>query len=108
MRNDFFSARDAARNFGALLEAADAGPVTIRRHGRPRAAVISWRLFEDYSKAYEDAIFNRRVQLLEAQLQAVIDGRLGTSDRIRALSRRLAEGEASLADVAPGEKAPPR
>lgn len=99
MRSRFFSARDAAKNFGELLEAADAEPVIVRRHGRPRAAVIGWRLFQSYKKAYDDAFDERQLDLLELRLKAVAEGRLGRSDRARALGERLKRGEAMLSDV---------
>jgi len=105
MRAKFYSARDAAKNFGEVMEAADIGPVMIRRHGRPRAAVIGWRLFEEYKKAYDDAFDERQIRLLELRLSAALAGKLGTSDRIRALAERLKRGEAALSDPAPSESA---
>lgn len=108
MTSRLFTARDAAKKFGALLDAADDNPVIIHRHGRPRAAVIGWRLFELYRKAYDDAFDARQVRLLELQLEAVVAGKLGTSGKITAFARRLAAGEADVGDRAPGEKAPER
>ncbi len=99
MRTKFYSARDAAKNFGELLEAADAEPVIVRRHGRPRAAVIGWRLFEHYKKAYDDAFDERQLDLLELRLRAAAEGKLGRSYRARALGERLRRGEAMLGDV---------
>lgn len=104
MRTKFYSARDAAKNFGAVMEAAENAPVMIRRHGRPRAVVIGWRLFEEYKKAYDDAFDERVLHLLELQLEAAIEGKLGTADRIHALTKRLMEGEAGLSDKTPTEK----
>jgi prevent-host-death family protein len=103
MRAKFYSARDAAKNFGEMLEAADAEPVIVRRHGRPRAAVIGWRLFEHYKKAYDDAFDERQIDLLELRLKAVAEGKLGRSDRARALGERLKRGEAMLSDTLPSE-----
>ena len=101
-----FSARDAAKNFGALMDAADEEPVMIRRHSRPRAAVIGWRLFEQYKKAYDDAFDERQIRLLELRLQAAIDGKLGTSYRARALGERLKKGLATLDDVPCADETP--
>lgn len=84
-----FPARVAAKKFGELLDAADAGPVAVRRHGRPRAAVIGWALFLDYKNAYEERMKDLQVEALERALNAVRDGKLGTSWRARALAERL-------------------
>lgn len=104
MRFRYFSARDAAKNFGALLDAADVEPVLIRRYARPRAAVIGWRLFEQYKKAYDDAFEERQIELLELRLKAAMEGKLGSSYRARALGERLKKGEALLSDVLPTER----
>lgn len=101
-----FSARDAAKNFGALMDAADEGPVIIRRHTRPRAAIIGWRLFEQYKKAYDAAFEERQVRLLELRLQALTEGKLGTSYRARTLGERLKNGLATLDDVPPTDETP--
>ncbi len=84
-----FPARDAAKKFGELLDAADAGPVVVRRHGRPRAAVIGWPLFLCYQHAYEERMKDRTAEALDLALKAAIEGKLGTSARACALSRRL-------------------
>lgn len=99
MRNNFYSARDAAKNFGALVEAADVEPVTVYRHGRPHAVVLSARLFKDYRKAYDEAFEERQIRLLELRLQALMEGKLGKSLRARTLGERLKNGLASLDDV---------
>jgi len=103
MRDKYYSAREAAQHFGEVMEAADVAPVMIRRHGRPRAAVIGWRLFEEYKKAYDEAFDDRQVRLLELRLEAALAGKLGTCDRIRALAERLKNGEAMVSDPVPGE-----
>lgn len=99
MRNNFYSARDAAKNFGALVEDADAGPVTVYRHGRPHAVVLSARLFKDYRKAYDEAFDDRQIRIFELRLQALMEGKLGKSYRASALGERLRKGLASLDDV---------
>ncbi|MEK7264667.1 MAG: hypothetical protein AAB227_01085 [Pseudomonadota bacterium] len=108
MRFKYFSARDAAKNFGALMEAAEVEPVMIRRHSRPRAAVLGWRLFEDYKKAYDEAFDARQVRLLELRMQALIEGKLGTDHRIRALGERMKKGLVSLDKVPMEDEAPER
>lgn len=35
------SAREAKNSFGVLLDAAQAGPVQVQKHGRPVAVVMS-------------------------------------------------------------------
>lgn len=105
MRMKSFSARDAAKNFGELLDAADLEPVMIRRYARPRAAVIGWRLFEEYKKAYDKAFDERQVRLLELRLDALLAGKLGANERIAKLAARLGGGDATVSDPAPGESA---
>ena len=100
----YFSASDAAKNFGALLDAAEDDPAIIHRHGRPRAAVLSWRLFEMYKKAYDAAFEEREIRLLELRLKAALAGRLGNCDRLRAFSRRLLAGEARLDEKSRAEQ----
>ena len=92
MRLRIFSARDAAKNFGAVLEAADADPVAVHRHGRPRAAVIGWPLFEQYRTAYVAALDEKLVRSLEAGFKALAEGKLGSDQRVLALAKRLREG----------------
>ena len=99
MRKTFYTARDAAKNFGALVEDADARPVTVYRHGRPHAVVLSARLFEDYRKAYDEAFDDRQIRIFELRLQALMEGKLGKSYRASALGERLKKGLASLDDV---------
>lgn len=105
---NFWSARDAAKNFGALMDAAEQEPVIVRRHSRPRAAVLGWRLFEEYKKAYDEAFDARQIRLLELRMQAAIEGKLGTSYRARALGERLKNGRASLDDVPMADDVPER
>ncbi len=84
-----FSARLAAKRFGEVLEASDADPVVIQRHGRPRAAVIGWRLFKAYEKAYEADFEERRVRLVENAIELIAAGEFGTGQRVIALAARL-------------------
>lgn len=55
-----FAARDAARKFGALLQAAADGPVGIAWHGSPRFVVVPLALYEAFV-AVSRAHFERRV-----------------------------------------------
>lgn len=89
MPSQIFTARTAARKFGAMLDAAQSGPVTIYRHGRPQAAMVSWKLFQDYRKAYEEVLDDRHLDYLEKSLEALAAGRLGTGQRALALSKRF-------------------
>lgn len=49
IKNHMIDAREAKNNFGALLDAAQRRPITIRKHGRKVAIMLSpeeWALFE--------------------------------------------------------------
>jgi hypothetical protein len=94
-----FSARTAAKTFGAVLDAADAGPVSIHRHGRKRAVVIGWRLFEEYRKAYDDAVEDRYFDILERGLDQLAKGSLGNGRRAAGLAARIVTGKARLCDA---------
>lgn len=57
--NEVIDAREAKNNFGALLDAARRRPITIRKHGRDVAVVLSveeYVLFEQI----EDRIWGER------------------------------------------------
>lgn len=60
------AAKDAKNGFGRLLDTARAEPVTIEKHGRPVAVVVS---FEEYERleAFEDAYWTRRADEAEAE-----------------------------------------
>lgn len=56
------TASDAGKNFGALLEAVEAGSLATLKEDRPRPVVLSARLCDDFPKAFEgvsDARFAR-------------------------------------------------
>lgn len=93
-----FSASDAAKRFGALLAAADHGPVTIAKAGRPCAVIISTRLFARYDEAYEKANGERCADLILRSIDLVKEGKLGRGQRALALARRL-----RLHDENPGD-----
>jgi prevent-host-death family protein len=84
-----FTAREAYKKFGALLEAADAGPVAILKAGRPRAVVLSARRFEDYQKAYDKENEERFADLIQLSLDLLKEDKLGKGQRALALARRL-------------------
>lgn len=104
MSKKFYTARDAAKNFGAVVEEAEYDPVVVRRHGRPHAVIIGWRRFQDYRKAYDDAFEERQIRLLELRLQAIVAGKLGINDRLHALLERLKKGEIGLSELSVYEK----
>ncbi|MEZ5894638.1 MAG: type II toxin-antitoxin system prevent-host-death family antitoxin [Parvularculaceae bacterium] len=104
MSKKFYTARDAAKHFGAVVEEAEYDPVVVHRHGRPHAVIIGWRRFQDYRKAYDDAFEARQVRLLELRLQAIIAGKLGVNDRLHALLERLKKGEVGLGELSKYEK----
>lgn len=59
------SAHDAKARFGQLLEAARNGPVTIEKHGREVAVLISKEEF--------DALQTVKLQYLRAEIQKGLD-----------------------------------
>ncbi|MEZ5920641.1 MAG: type II toxin-antitoxin system Phd/YefM family antitoxin [Parvularculaceae bacterium] len=91
-----FSARTAAKNFGAMLDAADKAPVTINRHGRPRAVMIGWREFQHYQKAYEEAMDLRVLEILRQSVEHLAAGRLGRGEKALALAKKLGLGEIGI------------
>lgn len=100
-----YSARDAAKNFGAVLSAADEGAVVVRRYGRPRAAVVGWRLYNAYRKAYEEKVAAHLAAKLEAELRALGEGAPASGERKRveallALVRDLARSTDAADDAA--------
>jgi PHD/YefM family antitoxin component YafN of YafNO toxin-antitoxin module len=99
-----YTARDAARNFGALLEEADEQPVAVYRYGRPRAAIIGWRLYERYKRAYDASLEERQLRLLEISLEALAAGRLGRGEKALALAERLRLGQADRKDMQRAEQ----
>ncbi|MDZ7627289.1 MAG: type II toxin-antitoxin system Phd/YefM family antitoxin [Parvularculaceae bacterium] len=96
-----FSAQDAAKKFGALLEAAAEAPVAIHRNGRPRAAIVSWRRFEDYERALKQHSEAQLLDTLSTALDLLSAGKLGKGERALALAlaRRLGVAAPSEADT---------
>jgi hypothetical protein len=78
-----YSARDAAKNFGALIDAANVETVVIQRYGRPRAAVVGWQLYNAYKRAHDEKIAAMVVRKLESRLAAVGDGAPASEEKAR-------------------------
>ncbi|MEX2647823.1 MAG: type II toxin-antitoxin system Phd/YefM family antitoxin [Alphaproteobacteria bacterium] len=80
------TALEAKTRFGALLDSAQRGPVTIEKHGRPVAVVVS---AEDYKEIEElrMATLRRDVQvgLRDVEAGRTVDG----ARAFRALRKRL-------------------
>lgn len=94
-----YSARDAAKKFGALLEDADAGPVAILKSGRPRAVLVSARHWAEYEAAYAKMRDERMIELLAKSVDLLADGKLGQGERAFALVRRLRLNEPRPGDA---------
>lgn len=88
MRN--YTSCDAAKNFGELIDSADDEAVVVNRYGRPRAAVVGWRLFKAYKRAYDEKVAAHLVEGLEARLKALDAGNPTTVGDARALKAKLA------------------
>jgi prevent-host-death family protein len=80
------SAKEAKDGFGALLDAAQRGPVTITKKGRAVAVVLSREDFERL-EALEDAAWGQRAR------PAAAEGFVGSQDSGKLLADLLdAEG----------------
>lgn len=99
-----FSARQAAKQFGALLDAAEQGPVTIHRNGKPRAVLVSARDFACYEKAYRKDEKERTASLILRGLDLLKEGKLGKGERALALARRLRLNEERPGDAVSADK----
>lgn len=84
-----FTARIAAKRFGEVLDACEEEPVVIHRHGRRRAAVVGWRLFQSYLKCYDDYLAEKQASLLEKALDAHAAGHAGLGAKAVAMSHQL-------------------
>ena len=71
------TAADAKTNFGALLDKAQRGPVTISKNGRPVAVVMSAAAYEEQQKL--------KLEVLRREVQKGLDdvkrGRVVSSAR---------------------------
>lgn len=101
-----FTARDAAKKFGALLEAAESGPVTILRAGRPRAVMISARLFQQYEKDHAKANDEKFIDMIHLSLDLLKEGKLGQGQKTLALIRRLRLHQENPGDARAAEMSP--
>ena len=97
------TASAASKKFGALLDAADAGPVTILKDGRPRAVVLSARQFEDYRRAYDKESEERFAEMVHLGLDLLREDKLGNGQRALALARRLRLHEEKPGDARAAE-----
>ncbi len=99
-----FTARDAAKKFGALLDAAERGPVSILKSGRPRAVMISARQFDEYEKDRKKAHEEKLVDLIHSSLDLLREGKLGQGQKALALVRRLRLQEEKPGDARAADK----
>ena len=71
------STKEAARRFFSVLKDADDAPVVIERHGRPRAAVVSYRRFQLYEKLIKRFSEEVALDLYNEAIEKTGAGRLG-------------------------------
>lgn len=95
-----FDAREAKQSFGRLLDSARRAPVTIRKHGRKVAVMLSHEEFEAL-EALSDACWAAQAREAEkegflsvAETRRVLEN-LGNGKRITRASRRKISGKAS-------------
>ena len=62
--NDVFNASDAKNRFGQVLDAAQSGPVRIRKNGRDVAVVLSVEAFRELARSVSDDQVNPSVKVL--------------------------------------------
>lgn len=98
------TANNAAKRFGAVLDAVEEGPITIMRNGRPRAVVLSAWLFEKYQKDHEKANEDQLLDLLQTSFDLLKDGKLGKGQKTLALARRLRLHEERPTDARAAER----
>lgn len=82
MTTTTFTAKEAKNNFGRLLDEARDRPVSIERHGRNVAVVLSFRAYEEFESA-RDAYWGR------AALRAEKSGSIGVAKSARILRKAL-------------------
>lgn len=81
---DTIAAAEAKTNFGALLDKAQRGPVTISKNGRPVAVLMSAEAFEEHQQA--------KLRVLRAEVEKGLeDMRAG---RVKKLEEVFAELDA--------------
>lgn len=104
------TATQASKKFGALLDASDAGPVTILKDGRRRAVVLCARDFDAYDAAYKKASDERFLDMIHLTIDLLKEGKLGKGQRALALARRMGmeeeeqPGDARAVDMLLAEK----
>ncbi len=99
-----YSAREAAKKFGVVLDDIEKGPVTIMKHGRPRAVILTAWLFEKYRKDHDKASEEHLVDLLHTSLDLLKEGKLGKGQKALALARRLRVHEERGTDAREAER----
>ena len=82
MSNIIFTARDAKNNFGRLLDEARDRPVSIEKHGRKVAVVMSVRAYEEFEAA-RDSYWGNAASRAEKQ------GYIGTAKSAQVLKKAL-------------------
>ena len=82
-----FTAAEAKNRFGELLDSAQRGPVTIEKHGRPAAVMLSHDEYEALSAFKLTALRDEiAVGLADARAGRTIDGKTAFG-RLRRKSR---------------------
>ncbi|MGY6628967.1 MAG: type II toxin-antitoxin system Phd/YefM family antitoxin [Oceanicaulis sp.] len=79
-----FTAADAKNRFGELLDAARREPVSIERHGRPVAVMISHEEYALYEQAFAELL---SVKIASAEA-AVQQGDIVSGDALFSKMRR--------------------
>jgi prevent-host-death family protein len=59
VHNNMIDAREAKNNFGALIDAAQRRPITIRKHGRKVAIMLSPEEFALFERM-EDIVWSKK------------------------------------------------
>lgn len=85
---DTIPAADAKTNFGALLDSAQRGPVTISKNGRAVAVVMSVEAFNEHQQAKLQFLRQEvRKGLDDLDRKAVVSGKNAFRDLDRELDR---------------------
>lgn len=83
------TSKDAQNQFGAVLDSAQKEPVTITRHKRPVAVVVSAERYAEL-EALEDSIWAERAR------KAASSGFLGMEETAKVMKRVLDAGSESV------------
>ncbi|MFN3959022.1 MAG: type II toxin-antitoxin system Phd/YefM family antitoxin [Parvularculaceae bacterium] len=88
-----YSTAETARRLSAILKEADGRPVIIKRHRRPRAALVSMRRFEIYEALFKKELDEMAAESLQGALTAACEGKLGTAARLRLRARSFMKAD---------------